>query len=111
MLRRASLWAIAAVVVSAPAAAREERVAVDVPAVRLDQAIGILGRQSGTSIGFRDPQLADKRVKAVRGRMSAGEALRRMLAGTGARARRVAADSYLIEAERARTAAPRDSAP
>jgi len=111
MLRRASLWAAAAVVVSAPAVAREERAAVDVPAVRLDQAIGILGRQSSASIGFRDPQLAQKRVKAVRGRMSAAEALRRMLHGTGARSRRVAANSYLIEAERAQTVARPTPAP
>ncbi len=102
MPRRVSLWAAAAVVISAPAVAREERAAVDVPAARLDQAIGILGRQSNASIGFRDPQLAQKRVNAVHGRMSAAEALDRMLRGTGARARRVAANSYLIEAERAR---------
>jgi outer membrane receptor protein involved in Fe transport len=111
MLRNAGLWAVAAVVVSAPAAAREQRAAIDVPAVRLDRAIGILGRQSGASIGFRDPQLGDRPVRAVRGTMSTGDALRRMLKGTGARARLVAANSYLIEPDTPRrSAAPRKPA-
>jgi len=108
MVPRASFWAAAAVavVVAAPASARGERAAIDVPAVRLDQAIGILGRQSGVSVGFRDPSLGSRQVKAVKGRMSADEALRRMLKGTGARVRQVAVNSYLIEADRARAVVP-----
>jgi len=68
-----------------------------VPAARLDEAVRALGRQTGSSIGFRNGGLASIRVRAVRGKMSAGEALKRMLSGTGARARRVAADTWLVE--------------
>jgi outer membrane receptor protein involved in Fe transport len=90
--------ATAAALAATPALARERAAAIDVPAARLDQAVQILGRQSGVSIGFRDARLAGLRVRAVRGRLTAAEALERMLRGTDARARRVAAATFLIEA-------------
>lgn len=99
MVRLARLLPLTAVVLASPAIAREERIPVDVPAARLDQAVRQLGRQSGSSIGFRDPEVAKLRVRAVRGKMSAGEALVLMLRQSGARARRVATDTFLVEVD------------
>ncbi|PEQ13697.1 hypothetical protein B2G71_05085 [Novosphingobium sp. PC22D] len=99
MVRSASLIGLAAVTLASPALAREERLPIDVPASRLDQAVRALGRQSGASIGFRDIGVARVRVNAVRGRYTAGEAIYLMLHETGARARRVAQDTFLVEAD------------
>ncbi|MDE8652336.1 TonB-dependent receptor [Novosphingobium album (ex Liu et al. 2023)] len=108
MLRLVSLAPIAAVLLASPALAREERIDIAVPASRLDQAVRVLGRQSGASIGFRDRDVARLKVRAVRGRLTTGEALVLMLRQSGARARRVAADTFLIEIdpEARREAAP-----
>ncbi|KQN10824.1 TonB-dependent receptor domain-containing protein [Sphingomonas sp. Leaf28] len=67
---------VAALVVAAPAVAGQG--AVDLPAGRLGDAVLALGRQSGTSIVVGDPGLWGRRVPAVRGRMSAREALDRL---------------------------------
>lgn len=70
---------------------------VAVPAGRLDAAVQALGRQTGTSIGIADPALAGMRVRGVNGVLDVGEALKRVLQDSGARARRVAQRSYRIE--------------
>jgi len=70
---------------------------ISLPEMRLDAAVRLLSKQSGASIGFRDPALAGVRVKAVRGKLTAAAALDRALRGTGARARQVASATYLIE--------------
>jgi len=85
------------VLISTPALAKERVAAIDVPAVRLDQAIRILGRQSGVSIGFRDSSFAGIRVQAVQGRFTVAEALRRMLRDSRVHARLIAPETYLIE--------------
>ena len=97
MARYASLLSILAVLAPSPALAREERTEIDVPASRLDQGLRMLGRQTGTSIGFRDAAVSRLRIRAVSGTLSAGEALVMMLRGSGARARRVAPETFLVE--------------
>lgn len=93
-----SLPLIAAVLlIGAPAHAQEQAADIDIPAARLDQSIRLLSRQSGTSIGFRDSRLATQRVKAVRGKFTAAQALERILLGTRLAARRVATNTFLIE--------------
>lgn len=67
---------VAALVVAAPALAGQA--VVDLPAGRLGDAVLALGRQSGTSIVVGDPRLWARRVPAVRGRMTAREALDRL---------------------------------
>ncbi|MFV0624328.1 TonB-dependent receptor domain-containing protein [Sphingomonas sp. ac-8] len=79
---------------------------MDVPAATAGEAVGTLGRQARISIGFRDPRLARMRVKPVRGRYTPAQALERLLAGTPARARRVASASFVIERAPARSYAP-----
>ena len=98
MVRPASLLTIAAILAPVPALAQERVASVDVPATRLDRAINILGLQSGASIGLRDPSIRKIRVRAVKGRMTAGGALALMLRGSGAKARRVAPSAFVIEA-------------
>ena len=88
---------IAALVAASPALAEERAVRVDVAASRLDDAVRVLARQSGASIGFRDMSLAGVPVRKVRGVMNAGDALARMLRDTSLRAIRVAPATYLVE--------------
>ncbi len=73
---------VAALAVAAPAQAGQG--AVDLPAGRLGDAVLALGRQSGTSIVVGDPRLWARRVPAVRGRMSAREALDRLAVAANA---------------------------
>ncbi|WP_278392982.1 TonB-dependent receptor [Sphingobium yanoikuyae] len=62
---------------------------VDVPAGTLGEAIAILSRQAGISIAVQG-RLPQIRTPSVRGRMDAGQALDKLLAGSGWKARRVA---------------------
>ncbi len=70
---------------------------VDVSATRLDDAVRVLGRQSGASIGFHDARLAGLQVQPVRGRLTTEKALKRMLRDTPLQVRRVAPATWLIE--------------
>ncbi|MCB2060997.1 MAG: TonB-dependent receptor [Novosphingobium sp.] len=97
MTRFPSALFAASVLISTPALAKERVAEIDVPAVRLDQAIRILSRQSGVSIGFRDSSFAGIPVRAVHGRLTVAQALRRMLRDSRVRARLIAPDTYLIE--------------
>lgn len=110
MAHRASPLAVLSIIIASPALAQERPAEVNVPASRLDTAIRLLSRQTGTSIGFRDSRLAGVRARAVRGRLTPAQALERMLQGTGLIARRVAPGSYLIETA-PRPAARRRAAP
>ncbi len=105
MVRRAE-FLVTALLVASPAAAQEARVEIAIPAGRLDAAILELGRQAGISIGA-DRSISGVRVRSVRGRLMPGDALDRLLAGTGLRLRRIAPGSYLIE----RGAPPRRKPP
>ena len=105
MIGRFSLLAIPLMVAS-PALAQERPADVAIGASRLDDAIKLLSRQTGTSIGFREAWLAEIKVRPVRGRFTAGQALERMLAGTKTQARRVAPATYLVHRV-TRLAAPR----
>ncbi|WP_230279494.1 TonB-dependent receptor [Croceicoccus sp. Ery15] len=69
-----------------------------------------LARQTGSSIIITDPRLARRNVPAIRGRMAASEAVRRLAAALGARAVPTGARSWRIEPAPPR-AAPRTSRP
>ncbi|ATY34372.1 TonB-dependent receptor [Sphingomonas psychrotolerans] len=83
--------------VASPALAQERAADIAIAASRLDVAIKLLSRQTGASIGFREPGLASAQLRPVRGRFTAGQALERMLQGNALRARRVAPGTYLVE--------------
>jgi len=107
-MRRAlpAFLAASTVVVATPASA--DPVRVDVPAGRAADAAIALARQTGTSIVIADPDVAERRVRAIRGRMEPQEAVRRL--ARLARARAVPAGSQgwrlLAQAEPRRRAAP-----
>ncbi len=93
---RTSLLAVALIGLPAQVAAAEER-AFDVPGGALSSALPQLSRQAGVSISVADGRLWQAKVRSVRGRMDVEEALKRMLAGTDARAVRVNGTSWRIE--------------
>lgn len=103
---------VAAVMLSLPvqAAVAQER-AFDVPKGNLSNTLPILSRQAGVSISVVDAKLWESRAKPVRGRMSVEEAIRRMLAGSDARAVKVSATSWRIERRPARVARRATSPP
>jgi iron complex outermembrane recepter protein len=71
---------------------------VDIKDGRLGDAVIQLGQQTGSSIGISDQRLASVTVKAIRGRVSVEEAIRRLLKGKAARAIRINARSWRIVA-------------
>jgi outer membrane receptor protein involved in Fe transport len=97
MVRALSLTPVALLVATAPALGQERATDIDVPAANAETAIRALGQQARISVGFRDPRLTRMRVNAVRGRYTPAQALERLLAGTSARAVRVAPASFVIE--------------
>jgi len=87
--------------------AAQSQVRFDVPAGRLSSAIRTLSRQAGVSVASSDSGLRQVRSRAVRGQMSTGEALRRLLAGTPYRAVLVRGGAYRIERRPVTRLAPR----
>lgn len=86
-------------VLVAPAVAQSEeqrRYRIDLPAGSLDFSLQLLARQTGINVGGTAEGLATTRAPAVRGRMTAAQALRRLLTGTPFAARRVAGNGYVI---------------
>jgi outer membrane receptor protein involved in Fe transport len=108
-----SLVAVAAAIslgLPTQAAAAEER-AFDIPKGNLSGVLPVISRQAGVSISVVDAKLWQARVKSVRGRMSVEEAIRRLLAGSDARAVRVSATSWRIERRPPQRAAFRAAPP
>jgi iron complex outermembrane receptor protein len=68
--------------VALPAPAPAQQLAIDIPSAPLTAALAQLSRQTGIAIGY-EGRLPDVRAPHVKGRMSAGEALARLLRGSG----------------------------
>lgn len=109
-LASASMSALALPATSALAQAGPRR-AYDIPAQDAARALELFGRQSGQSVLFDPARLVGARSRAVRGNLTADEALERLLAGTGFAVRRANVNSYVIEAEPAPGEDPAGSAP
>jgi outer membrane receptor protein involved in Fe transport len=110
-VRRADLILPIALLAAPPALAQDKRHGVSVPAGRLDAAVFTLGRQTGSSIGLRDPAFGAIKVRALKGKHSVDGALAELLKGTGTRARRVAPGTWLIERAPPPPARPRAAPP
>ena len=94
-----------ALVLALPATpALAQRAAVSLPATTLDVAIGQLARQTGADIVSTDATLRSIHTPAVSGMLSVDTALKRLLRGTGYRARRLPGGGYRIERETVRPA-------
>lgn len=101
-----AIVAIAAslMLLSSPAQA-QNKVAIDIPAGRLSSALRTLNYQANITVVGKSRGLSSVRTPAVRGRMTAGEALRRLLLKTPYRARRVNRRTYRIERRKVRAPA------
>lgn len=97
MGRRADLPAVAALILaSSNPAFGADRPMISIAPGRLGEAVVALGRQTGASIGMSDQSLAALPAPALNGRMSAEAALRHLLKGSGAVARRIDGKTWRI---------------
>ncbi|CCW18797.1 TonB-dependent receptor [Sphingobium indicum BiD32] len=114
MGRKADLLIVTALAIVTPAQAAD-RQNISIAPARLGEAVVALGRQTGVSIGMSDQSLAGIATPAVTGRLSVEGALRRLLRGSGATARRIDATTWRIvrarPAPRPTTPAPVPAAP
>lgn len=104
MPRAEILAAAIAFLLLSPTVEAAQRQRFDVPAGRLGDSAIALGRQAGISIGIRDPAVANLRVRAVRGALTAEQALRRLLSDSGARHVALGRQVFLIVAAQRRQA-------
>src|SRR6187402_392239 len=81
---------------SSAAAAAPARVAFDIPAGRLGDALIRMAEQADVTIGSIDPAVARLATPAIRGRLGIDDALRRLLAGLPARAERIDGATWRI---------------
>lgn len=92
---RAAWWiGIAALVASAPALAQS--VPVNVPAGRAGDVAAEIARQTGTSIVVTDRSLANRKVPAIRGQLTADQAIDRLATAAGARVLEVGHQSWRL---------------
>ena len=98
-LARAERSLIALLVTATPSlAAAAPAVRIDLPPARLESTVIALGQATGSSIGLGDPQLGRLPTPALHGRTSVRAALARILKGLPARAVRIDAQTWRIEA-------------
>ena len=85
---RAVLTAVLAI--AAPSVARAEtRYSFAIPAATLGDAVILVSRQAGVTVGITDPALARVSIAPIRGRMTVARALARLVRGTPAQAERI----------------------
>ncbi|WP_022682650.1 TonB-dependent receptor domain-containing protein [Sphingobium bisphenolivorans] len=97
MTRHADVLFVAALAIAAASPARAaDRQSISIAPGRLGEAAITLGRQTGVSIGMSDQSLAALATPRVQGRMSIEGALKRLLKGRGAEARRIDAMTWRI---------------
>lgn len=108
MPRHSLTLPLLALICAAPAQAGDVR-PINLPAGELRHAVATLGKQAGISVSVPDRMLWRARVPAVRGRMTARQALARMLDESDARA--VALDARSWKIVRAARRSPVPAAP
>lgn len=97
MHRHADIIFVTAVAIAAavPADAADRQM-VSIAPGRLGEAVILLGRQTGSSIGISDQSLATLSTPAVNGRLTAEAALKRLLRGASASVQRIDANTWRI---------------
>ena len=112
MRRRADLlFVAAAILASATPAQAADRQSISIAPGRLGEAAIALGRQTGASIGMSDQALAGLATQGVEGSLTVEAALKRLLKGTRATARRIDARTWRIERMRIASAPAASPAP
>ncbi|SEH12701.1 TonB-dependent receptor [Sphingopyxis sp. YR583] len=104
LLASAGVSAAFGVLAPAAAEAQEAVYQIDIPAQPLSDALRALGRVTKQNIVFNGQTVRGKRSVAVRGRMTAAEALGQMLGGSGLKAA-PSAGGYMVQAGNASGAA------
>ena len=94
---RIARWCLAAALLAASHTAHAGGSDIAAPGGRAGTVAISLARQTGSSIVITDRRLARRSVPAIRGRMPAAEAVRRLAAALGARAVATGARSWRIE--------------
>lgn len=75
----------------------QDRIAIDIPAGRLGNALRVVSKQANVTVIGASSGLSAIRTPAVRGNITAAEALRRLLRATPYRARQINSRSFRIE--------------
>lgn len=97
--RALSGWTACLALMCAASPVRAEEIKrIDIAPGPLSERVAQLARQTGISVGVTSDTLWRTQVHGVRGNMTPGEALARMLAGTRSRAVQLSATSWRIEA-------------
>ncbi|MFP5434310.1 MAG: STN domain-containing protein, partial [Alphaproteobacteria bacterium] len=97
MGRKADLFLVTALAITSAAPAHgADRHTISIAPGRLGEATIALARQTRTSIGMSDQSLAGIRTPAVTGNLSVEAALKRLLKGSGATARRIDGATWRI---------------
>ncbi|MFZ2996775.1 TonB-dependent receptor domain-containing protein [Sphingobium sp.] len=109
MARRIEYLFVAALVLNITPGWAADRPNISIAPARLGEAVVALGRQTGVSIGMSDQSLATLPTPAVTGHLSVDAALKRLLKGSGATARRIDAATWRII--RTRPASPPSGGP
>jgi iron complex outermembrane receptor protein len=109
ILHRGALFATTALICVATPALAQTR-SFDVPAQSLDRAVQTLGRQGDIQIVAVKKLTRGKSSRAVKGAMTAEQALSVMLDGSGLQARRLGANSFTVVADPNVAGAAGDSA-
>lgn len=95
-----SCCALAAVEFAAPGSAWAQARQISIEAAPLPDALAELSRQAGIAVGF-EGRLPDVRSRPVSGRLTAEQALAKLLEGTGLKAQRLSSTTFrLIRAEK-----------
>lgn len=91
---------VAMVATAAPTAAfaQEASYQIDIPAQGMGDALRALGKATKQNIVFNGSLVKGKRSAAVRGRMSASDALAQMLAGSGLKMARGSGGGFVVQA-------------
>ncbi len=102
-------WGIglAAAAISAPAQAQSVR--VDAPAGRAAEVAVAIARQTGSSIVVADRKVANRKVPAVRGQMTAAQAIARLARAAGAKAVASGSNSWRLVSAAPAAVPPRHS--
>ncbi len=94
---RSVTYALVVVISSVPAVAEARDQIIDVPAGTVAESAIALAQQTGSSIVISDPVVAKRRAPRIQGRMSAGQAVRRLAASADAKAIAVARGAWRLD--------------
>ena len=111
MARKAELILVAALALTTTPGRAADRQTIRIAPTRLGEAVVALGRQTGVSIGMSDQSLAGIATPAVTGDLSVDAALKRLLKGSSATARRIDATTWRIVRTRRAASPPIRSRP